>query len=115
MQLTFDDTNPDKEDIEYINAIREDVEWLGFRWENEPHFASEYFDKMYELAILLIKKSKAYVCDLSAEEVREYRGTLKEPGKDSPYRERSIEENLKLFEAMKNGEFAEGSKHYVLR
>ncbi|MBK2028180.1 glutamine--tRNA ligase/YqeY domain fusion protein [Francisella noatunensis] len=108
--LRFDDTNPDKEDIEYINAIREDVEWLGFRWENEPHFASEYFDKMYELAILLIKKSKAYVCDLSAEEVREYRGTLKEPGKDSPYRERSIEENLKLFEAMKNGEFAEGSK-----
>ncbi|MBK2094010.1 glutamine--tRNA ligase/YqeY domain fusion protein [Francisella philomiragia] len=108
--LRFDDTNPDKEDIEYINAIREDVEWLGFRWENEPHFASEYFDKMYELAILLIKKGKAYVCDLSAEEVREYRGTLKEPGRDSPYRERSLEENLKLFEAMKNGEFAEGSK-----
>ncbi|MEY8767781.1 glutamine--tRNA ligase/YqeY domain fusion protein [Francisella philomiragia] len=108
--LRFDDTNPDKEDIEYINAIREDVEWLGFRWENEPHFASEYFDKMYELAILLIKKGKAYVCDLSAEEVREYRGTLKEPGRDSPYRERSIDENLKLFEAMKNGEFAEGSK-----
>ncbi len=108
--LRFDDTNPDKEDIEYINAIREDVEWLGFKWENEPHFASEYFDKMYELAILLIKKGKAYICDLSAEEVREYRGTLKEPGKDSPYRERSIEENLKLFEAMKKGEFAEGSK-----
>ncbi|QUE31875.1 glutamine--tRNA ligase/YqeY domain fusion protein [Francisella philomiragia] len=108
--LRFDDTNPDKEDIEYINAIREDVEWLGFRWENEPHFASEYFDKMYELAILLIKKGKAYVCDLSAEEVRGYRGTLKEPGKDSPYRERSVDENLKLFEAMKNGEFAEGSK-----
>lgn len=108
--LRFDDTNPDKEDIEYINAIREDVEWLGFRWENEPHFASEYFDKMYELAILLIKKGKAYICDLSAEEVREYRGTLKEPGRDSPYRERSVDENLKLFEAMKNGEFAEGSK-----
>ncbi|AFJ43555.1 glutamine--tRNA ligase/YqeY domain fusion protein [Francisella orientalis] len=108
--LRFDDTNPDKEDIEYINAIREDVEWLGFRWENEPHFASEYFDKMYELAILLIKKGKAYICNLSAEEVREYRGTLKEPGKDSPYRERSIDENLKLFEAMKNGEFTEGSK-----
>ncbi|GMN90065.1 glutamine--tRNA ligase/YqeY domain fusion protein [Francisella sciaenopsi] len=108
--LRFDDTNPDKEDIEYINAIREDVEWLGFKWENEPHFASEYFDKMYELAILLIKKGKAYICDLSAEEVREYRGTLKKPGKDSPYRERSIEENLKLFEAMKNGEFAEGNK-----
>lgn len=79
--LRFDDTNPDKEDIEYINAIQEDVEWLGFKWENQPRFASEYFDKMYELAILLIKKGKAYVCDLSAEEIRAYRGTLKEPGK----------------------------------
>ncbi|MED7818563.1 MULTISPECIES: glutamine--tRNA ligase/YqeY domain fusion protein [unclassified Francisella] len=108
--LRFDDTNPDKEDIEYINAIQEDVQWLGFKWENKPHFASEYFDKMYELAVLLIKKGKAYVCDLSAEQVREYRGTLKEPGKDSPYRNRSVEENLILFEAMKNGEFAEGSK-----
>lgn len=108
--LRFDDTNPDKEDIEYINAIQEDVQWLGFKWENKPHFASEYFNKMYELAVLLIKKGKAYVCDLSAEQVREYRGTLKEPGKDSPYRNRSIEENLELFEAMKNGEFAEGSK-----
>ncbi|APD50339.1 glutamine--tRNA ligase/YqeY domain fusion protein [Francisella hispaniensis] len=108
--LRFDDTNPDKEDIEYINAIQEDVEWLGFKWENQPRFASEYFDKMYELAILLIKKGKAYVCDLSAEEIRAYRGTLKEPGKNSPYRERSISENLKLFEGMKNGKFAEGSK-----
>lgn len=108
--LRFDDTNPEKEDIEYINAIQEDVQWLGFKWENKPHFASEYFDRMYELAILLIKKDKAYVCDLSAEEVREYRGTLKEPGKNSPYRDRSIEENLQLFEAMKNGEFEEGSK-----
>ncbi|MBK2357547.1 glutamine--tRNA ligase/YqeY domain fusion protein [Francisella hispaniensis] len=108
--LRFDDTNPDKEDIEYINAIQEDVEWLGFKWENQPHFASEYFDKMYELAILLIKKGKAYVCDLSAEEIRAYRGTLKEPGKNSPYRERSISENLELFEGMKNGKFAEGSK-----
>lgn len=108
--LRFDDTNPDKEDIEYINAIQEDVQWLGFKWENKPHFASEYFDKMYQLAILLIKKGKAYVCDLSAEEVREYRGTLKEAGKNSPFRDRSIKENLELFEAMKNGEFAEGSK-----
>ncbi|ABI83359.1 glutamine--tRNA ligase/YqeY domain fusion protein [Francisella tularensis] len=108
--LRFDDTNPDKEDIEYINAIQEDVEWLGFKWENQPRFASEYFDKMYELAILLIKKGKAYVCDLSAEEIRAYRGTLKEPGKNSPYRERSITENLELFEEMKNGKFAEGSK-----
>ncbi|WP_150465386.1 glutamine--tRNA ligase/YqeY domain fusion protein [Francisella sp. SYW-2] len=108
--LRFDDTNPDKEDIEYINAIRDDVEWLGFKWQNEPRFASEYFDRMYELAVLLIKKGKAYICDLSAEEVREYRGTLKEAGKNSPYRERSVDENLKLFEAMKNGEFAEGSK-----
>lgn len=108
--LRFDDTNPEKEDIEYINAIQEDVKWLGFSWENEPHFASEYFDKMYDLAILLIKKGKAYVCDLSAEEVREYRGTLKEPGKNSPFRDRSVDENLQLFEAMKNGEFEEGSK-----
>ncbi|AIT09182.1 glutamate--tRNA ligase [Candidatus Francisella endociliophora] len=108
--LRFDDTNPEKEDIEYINAIQEDVQWLGFNWENKPHFASEYFDRMYELAVLLIKKNKAYVCDLSAEEVREYRGTLKEPGKNSPYRNRSIEENLQLFESMKNGEFEEGSK-----
>lgn len=108
--LRFDDTNPDKEDMEYINAIQEDVQWLGFKWENEPHFASEYFDRMYELAKLLIKKNKAYVCDLSAEEVRQYRGTLKEAGKDSPYRNRSVHENLELFEAMKNGEFAEGSK-----
>ncbi|MDE4998180.1 glutamine--tRNA ligase/YqeY domain fusion protein [Francisella tularensis] len=108
--LRFDDTNPDKEDIEYINAIQEDVEWLGFKWENQPRFASEYFDKMYELAILLIKKGKAYVCDLSAEEIRAYRGTLKEPGKNSPYRERSITENLELFEEMKNGKFTEGSK-----
>ncbi|MFV9925125.1 MAG: glutamine--tRNA ligase/YqeY domain fusion protein [Francisella endosymbiont of Hyalomma scupense] len=108
--LRFDDTNPDKEDIEYINVIQEDVEWLGFKWENQPRFASEYFDKMYELAILLIKKGKAYVCDLSAEEMRTYRGTVKEPGKNSPYRERSITKNLELFEGMKNGKFTEGSK-----
>ena len=108
--LRFDDTNPDKEDIEYINVIQEDVEWLGFKWENQPRFASEYFDKMYELAILLIKKGKAYICDLSAEEIRTYRGTVKEPGKNSPYRERSITKNLELFEGMKNGKFTEGSK-----
>lgn len=108
--LRFDDTNPDKEDIEYINVIQEDIEWLGFKWENQPRFASEYFDKMYELAILLIKKDKAYVCDLSAEEMRTYRGTVKEPGKNSPYRERSITKNLELFEGMKNGKFTEGSK-----
>lgn len=108
--LRFDDTNPEKEDIEYINAIKEDVKWLGFDWGKSLYFASEYFDKMYELAQLLIKKDKAYVCDLSAEEVREYRGTLKEPGKNSPYRDRSIKENLELFEKMKNGDFPEGSK-----
>ncbi|KEI35454.1 glutamine--tRNA ligase/YqeY domain fusion protein [Allofrancisella frigidaquae] len=108
--LRFDDTNPDKEDIEYINAIQEDVQWLGFKWENQPHFASEYFDKMYDLAVLLIKKGKAYVCDLSADEVKQYRGTLKEAGHNSPYRDRSIQENLELFEKMKKGEFAEGSK-----
>ena len=108
--LRFDDTNPDKEDIEYINVIQEDVEWLGFKWENQPRFASEYFDKMYELAILLIKKGKAYVCDLSAEEMRTYRGTVKEPGKNSPYRKRSITKNLELFEGMKKGKFTEGSK-----
>ncbi|ASG68407.1 glutamine--tRNA ligase [Francisella halioticida] len=108
--LRFDDTNPDKEDIEYINAIQEDLQWLGFTWQNEPHFASEYFDKMYELAILLIKKGKAYVCDLSAEQVRKYRGTLKEAGKDSPYRNRTVQENLELLEAMKDGKFSEGSK-----
>lgn len=108
--LRFDDTNPEKEDIEYIKAIEEDVNWLGFQWENTPHFASEYFDRMYEIATILIKKDKAFVCDLSADEVREYRGTLKEGGKNSPYRDRSVEENLRLFEAMKNGEFEAGSK-----
>ncbi|MGQ4002435.1 glutamine--tRNA ligase/YqeY domain fusion protein [Francisellaceae bacterium CB299] len=108
--LRFDDTNPEKEDIEYINAIKDDVKWLGFDWENEPHFASEYFEQMYDVATLLIKKGKAYVCDLSADEVREYRGTLKEAGKNSPYRNRSVEENLALFEQMKAGKFPEGSK-----
>lgn len=110
--LRFDDTNPLKEDIEYVNSIKEDVEWLGYEWENLL-FASDYFEEMYERAVLLIKKGLAYVDDLSADEIREYRGTLTEPGKESPYRTRSMEENLQLFEAMRNGEFGNGEK--VLR
>lgn len=110
--LRFDDTNPIKESTEYVKSIKEDVEWLGFKWDN-LFFASNYFDKMYEKAILLIKKGKAYVCDLTPEEMKEYRGTLTEPGKNSPYRNRSVEENLDLFERMKNGEFKDGEK--VLR
>jgi len=110
--LRFDDTNPLKEDIEYVNSIKEDVEWLGYEWENLL-FASDYFEEMYERAVLLIKKGLAYVDDLSADEIREYRGTLTEPGKESPYRTRSVEENLQLFEAMRNGEFGNGEK--VLR
>ena len=110
--LRLDDSNPSKEDTEYIDAIKEDIEWLGYKWAN-VYYASDYFDFVYECAIKLIKKGKAYVCDLSAEEMREYRGTLTEPGKNSPYRDRSVEENLDLFERMKNGEFPEGS--HVLR
>ncbi|MEQ2464556.1 glutamine--tRNA ligase/YqeY domain fusion protein [Niallia hominis] len=110
--LRFDDTNPLKEDMEYVNSIKEDVEWLGYEWENLL-FASDYFEEMYERAVLLIKKGLAYVDDLSADEIREYRGTLTEPGKESPYRTRSMEENLQLFEAMRNGEFGNGEK--VLR
>ena len=110
--LRFDDTNPSKEDQEYVDSIKEDVTWLGFDWDG-LFFASNYFDEMYQRAILLIKKGKAYVDDLSAEQIREYRGTLTQPGKESPYRERSIEENLDLFDRMKNGEFDNGSK--VLR
>ncbi|MGM9985853.1 MAG: glutamine--tRNA ligase/YqeY domain fusion protein [Bacillaceae bacterium] len=110
--LRFDDTNPVKEDIEYVNSIKEDVKWLGYEWDN-LFFASDYFDEMYNRAVLLIKKGLAYVDDLSADEMREYRGTLKEPGKNSPYRDRSIEENLDLFERMRNGEFPDGAK--VLR
>ncbi|KGJ49374.1 MULTISPECIES: glutamine--tRNA ligase/YqeY domain fusion protein [Paraclostridium] len=112
VNLRFDDTNPVKEDVEYVNSIKEDVQWLGFDWTN-LYFASNYFDQMYERAVLLIKKGKAYVCDLNAEQMREYRGSLTEPGKESPYRNRSIEENLELFEKMKNGEFGDGEK--VLR
>jgi len=111
--LRFDDTNPTKEKTEFVDSIKADVEWLGADFEDRCFFASNYFDKMYEAAIKLIKKGKAFVCDLSADEIREYRGTLTEPGKNSPYRERSIEENLDLFERMKNGEFSDGSK--VLR
>ncbi|MDQ0186493.1 glutamine--tRNA ligase/YqeY domain fusion protein [Cytobacillus sp. FSL R5-0569] len=110
--LRFDDTNPLKEDQEYVDAIKEDVKWLGYDWE-ELHYASNYFDEMYNRAVLLIKKGKAYVDDLNQDEIREYRGTLTEPGKESPYRNRSIEENLDLFEKMKNGEYENGQK--VLR
>jgi len=110
--LRFDDTNPVKEDTEYVESIKEDVKWLGFQWD-ELYFASDYFEEMYNRALILIKKGKAYVCDLSVEEIKEYRGTLTKPGKESPYRDRTIEENLDLFERMKNGEFKDGKK--VLR
>lgn len=111
--LRFDDTNPTKEKTEFVHSITEDVKWLGADFEDRLFFASDYFDQMYEAAIKLIKKGKAYVCDLSPEEIRKYRGTLTEPGKESPYRNRSVEENLDLFERMKNGEFEDGAK--VLR
>ncbi len=108
--LRFDDTNPVKEEEEYTRSIMEDVRWLGFDWEDRLYFASDYFEQLYRWAIELIKKGKAYVCDLSAEQIREYRGTLTEPGKESPYRNRSVEENLDLFERMKAGEFPDGSR-----
>lgn len=111
--LRFDDTNPTKEKTEFVDSIVKDVEWLGAHYDGEIKFASDYFEDMYEAAVKLIKKGKAYVCDLTAEQIKEYRGTLTEPGKNSPYRNRSIEENLDLFERMKNGEFEDGSK--VLR
>ena len=107
--LRFDDTNPVKEDVEYVDSIKADVEWLGFKWEGEPRYASDYFDVLYGYAIELIEKGLAYVDELSPDQMREYRGTLTEPGKNSPYRDRSVEENLALFERMKNGEFAEGT------
>ncbi|MFU2112569.1 glutamine--tRNA ligase [Glaesserella parasuis] len=106
--LRFDDTNPVKEDVEYVDSIKEDVKWLGFEWEGEPRYASDYFDQLYGYAIELINKGLAYVDELSPDEMREYRGTLTEPGKNSPYRDRPIEENLALFEKMKNGEIEEG-------
>ena len=111
--LRFDDTNPSKEEDEYVESIKNDVKWLGFDWDDRLFYASDYFDQLYEYAVQLIKMGKAYVCDLSADQIREYRGTLTEPGKESPYRNRSVEENLDLFERMKNGEFEEGSR--VLR
>lgn len=110
--LRYDDTNPVKEDVEYVDSIEADVRWLGFQWD-ERLWASDYFDKMYEGAVELIKKGKAYVCSLSAEEIKAYRGTLKEPGKESPYRNQTVEENLKLFEEMRDGKYADGEK--VLR
>lgn len=111
--LRFDDTNPTKEDVEYVESIMEDVKWLGFDWDDRLYYASDYFEKLYEYAVHLIKAGKAYVCDLSAEEIREYRGTLTEPGKESPYRNRTIEENLELFIGMRDGKFEDGSR--VLR
>ena len=111
--LRFDDTNPTKEKIEFVESIKADVQWLGADWEDRLFFASDYFEQMYEAAVRLIKKGKAYVCDLTAEEIREYRGTLTEPGKESPYRNRSVEENLQLFEEMREGKYADGEK--VLR
>ncbi len=108
--LRFDDTNPTKEDVEYVDSIIEDVKWLGFDWEDRLYFASSYFDTYYDIAVKLIKEGKAFVCDLTADEMREYRGTLNAPGKNSPYRDRSVEENLDLFERMKKGEFADGEK-----
>lgn len=111
--LRFDDTNPTKEDVEYVDSIQEDIKWLGFDWEDRKFYASDYFGKLYEYAVELTRRGLAYVDDLSAEEIREYRGTLTEPGKESPYRNRSVEENLNLFERMKAGEFPDGSK--VLR
>ena len=111
--LRFDDTNPCKEEAEYVDSIKEDIRWLGFDWENREYYASDYFEQLYQYAVELIKKDKAYICDLNAEEIREYRGTLTAPGKDSPYRTRSIEENLDLFARMRAGEFPDGS--HVLR
>jgi len=108
--LRFDDTNPEKEEQEYVNSIEEDVRWLGWDWEDRLFFASDYFEKMYEYAVQLVKTDKAYVCDLAAEQTREYRGTLTMPGKDSPWRNRSIEENLDLFTRMRKGEFPDGSR-----
>ncbi len=108
--LRFDDTNPTKEEQEYVDSIKKDVHWLGFDWQDREYYASDYFEKLCEFAVVLIKKGKAYVCDLTADEIREYRGTLTEPGKESPYRNRSVEENLDLFERMRKGEFPDGSR-----
>ncbi|HEX7560738.1 MAG TPA: glutamine--tRNA ligase, partial [Candidatus Humimicrobiaceae bacterium] len=111
--LRFDDTNPTKEELEYVQSIKEDIKWLGFDWGPQEYYASDYFEKLFEFALILIKKGKAYVCDLSADEIRSYRGTLTSPGMKSPYRDRSIEENLLLFGQMRDGLFADGER--VLR
>ena len=108
--LRFDDTNPSKEDVEYVESIKEDVRWLGFDWQGREYYASDYFEQLYQFALQLIKAGKAFVCDLNADQMREYRGTLTEPGKNSPYRDRSVDENLDLFERMRAGEFADGSR-----
>ncbi|MDE7216460.1 MAG: glutamine--tRNA ligase, partial [Clostridia bacterium] len=110
--LRYDDTNPSKEDIEYVNSIKEDIKWLGFEWDNEL-YASDYFDRMYDCAVMLIKKGLAYVCDYNAEQIKATRGSLTQPGEDSPWRNRSVDENLRLFEEMKDGKYPDGSK--VLR
>ena len=111
--LRFDDTNPTKEEDEYVRAIKEDVRWLGFDWQDREFYASDYFDRLYEFAVQLIKAGKAYVEDLTAEEIRKYRGTLTEPGKESPHRNRPVDESLDLFDRMRTGEFPDGSR--VLR
>ena len=111
--LRFDDTNPSTEEVEYVDSIMDDVRWVGFQWDDKVYYASDYFEQLYEYAVTLIKKDKAYVCSLSADELREYRGTLTQPGKDSPYRTRSVEENLDLFQRMRAGEFADGA--HILR
>jgi len=111
--LRFDDTNPSKEEDEFVESIMEDIKWLGFDWEDRLYYASDYYETLYEYAVKLIKKGKAFVCDLSPEEIRESRGTLTEPGKESPYRDRTVDENINLFKRMKDGEFEEGSR--VLR
>ncbi len=108
--LRFDDTNPVKEDVEYVDSIKEDIRWLGFDWEDREYYASDYFETLYEYALTLIRDGKAFVCELTAEEIRQYRGTLTEPGKNSPYRDRSVEENLDLFQRMRSGEFPDGSR-----
>ena len=108
--LRMDDTNPETETIEYVNAIKEDVRWLGFDWQDREFYASDYYERLYDWAVELIKKGKAYVCDLSVDEVREFRGTVTRPGKESPWRNRPVEENLDLFRRMRAGEFPDGSK-----
>jgi len=108
--LRFDDTNPVKEEVEYVESILQDIRWLGFDWDDRLFYASDYFERLYEFAVALIRKGKAYVCDLSADEIREYRGTLTQPGRESPFRNRAVEENLDLFARMRAGEFPDGSR-----